>query len=70
MKISLFLLFLLEFVVSVVEIQGPPELIKYFKDATNKDTISASYAHFGRIPYGYQIVIKINFSQESYITTA
>jgi hypothetical protein len=56
MKISLFILFLIEFVVSVVEIQSPSELIKYFKDATNKETISASYAHFGRIPYGYHIV--------------
>jgi glutaredoxin 2 len=56
MKIFLFILSLLKFVVSVVEIQAPSELMKYFKDSTKKDSIPASYAHFGRIPYGYQIV--------------
>lgn len=56
MKISLLFIILLDFVFSVVEIEGPNELIKYFKSKTNKDKISASYGYFGRIPYGYIIV--------------
>ena len=41
---------------SIVVIEGPQELMKYFNSKTGKDNITANYANFGRIPYGFQIV--------------
>ena len=49
--------FLFHYVFSVVVIEGPQELVNLFRKKTGRDNITASYANFGRIPYGYQIVI-------------
>jgi hypothetical protein len=72
MKIFLFIIVaIFNIVHSVVEIEGPSELIKYFKEKTKKDKITSSYAHFGRIPYGHQIVISKSYtSLEDYTTIA
>jgi len=70
MKSLVFLTVLINFISSTIIINGPPELIKYYSDKTGKSNITATYSHFGRIPYGFQIVILNKTRVENYTMTS